>query len=106
MRTTTRKKTNLKRKESAELFDEITEAFDVGKTTTKKKEKPSKHLGEDKKVRTTGYILESTYEKLLDAISAERKIQRQKGITSFQGKLDLSAVMNEALVEWMKKRKH
>ena len=96
----TRKDSTLKRKESSSL--DINKIVDSSTQSEKKVESPSVVP----KTRVTGYIREDLHERLMDGINEERKKSRKRGDKSVQGKLDISAVMNESVELWLKKNKY
>ena len=96
------RKSGRNRKEKAEIFEVVSQAVDKGKTTSKKMESGSN----EEKVRMTAYLQESIHERLLRAITEEKIKQSKKGDKSIQGKLDFSAITNEALDVWLSKRKY
>lgn len=95
------RKSGKNRKEKAEIFDVVSKAVDTGKSISKKMEN-----GNEEKVRMTAYLKESIHQRLLRAITEEKIKQGQKGDKSIQGKLDFSAITNEALDVWLSKRKY
>ena len=95
------RKSGRSRKEKAEIFEVVSQAVDTGKSISKKMEN-----GSEEKVRMTAYLKESIHERLLRAITEEKIKQGKKGDKSVQGKLDFSAITNEALDVWLSKRKY
>jgi hypothetical protein len=104
VRKSTRKGSTVKRKKSSSLdIDEIVDSsIKSEKKVLKKVESPS----QGSKVKTTGYIREDLHERLMDGINEERKKSRKRGDKSIQGKLDISAVLNESLELWLNKNKY
>ena len=89
------------RKANAEIYEVVSQAVDKGKAVSKQMEN-----GNEEKVRMTAYLKESIHERLLRAITEEKIKQGKKGDKSVQGKLDFSAITNEALDVWLSKRKY
>jgi len=95
------RKSGQARKANAEIYDVVSQAVDKGKAVSKQMEN-----GNEEKVRMTAYLKESIHERLLRAITEEKIKQGKKGDKSVQGKLDFSAITNEALDVWLSKRKY
>jgi len=98
---TTIRKSGRSRKEKAEIFEVVSQAVETGKSISKKMEN-----GNEEKVRMTAYLKESIHERLLRAITEEKIKQAKKGDKSVQGKLDFSAITNEALDVWLSQHKY
>ena len=96
------RKSGRNRKEKAEIFDVVSKAVDKGKTTSKKMENGNN----EEKVRMTAYLKESIHQRLLRAIAEEKIKQGKKGNKGVQGKLDFSAITNEALEIWLSKKNY
>jgi len=97
------RKSGQERKATADLSYEnsISDAVEKGKSVSKQMEN-----GNEEKVRMTAYLKENIHERLLRAITEEKIKQGKKGDKSIQGKLDFSAITNEALDVWLSKRKY
>lgn len=95
------RKSGRNRKEKAEIFDVVSKAVDKGKSISKKMEN-----GNEEKVRMTAYLKESIHQRLLRAIAEEKIKQGKKGNKGVQGKLDFSAITNEALEIWLSKKNY
>jgi hypothetical protein len=104
VRKSVRKDSTLKRKNSSGL--DIDKIVDSSTKSEKKTQKKTETPISVSKTRVTGYIREDLHERLLDGINEERKKSRKRGDKSVQGKLDISAVMNESVELWLKKNKY
>jgi hypothetical protein len=104
VRKSVRKDSSLKRKNSSSL--DIDKIVDFSSKSEKKTQKKIESPTPVSKTRVTGYIREDLHERLLDGINEERRKSRKRGDKSVQGKLDISAVMNESVELWLKKNKY
>ena len=99
-----RKDSSLKQKKTSGL--DIDQIVDSSTKSEKNVSKKVESLSVVPKTRVTGYIREDLHERLMDGINEERKKSRKRGDKSVQGKLDISAVMNESVELWLKKNKY